>query len=391
MTAQDDIQNFQRLIKFFFKDDAGDFRITAAHSNPVITALNKADVNNVFASNFKARLRRLSLSYQAGDPNRIALMSKLAQIATRNWRAFYSEIVTYDYLNFSRFDSPSNSTVLLDVDIDGTRTYSRELKKPGCANLDGYFSDSRIFFDVKVFQDIVKIILEGVFKEVYKRLGTFNFSLRGEYDLTSHYNPLASRRTRTQLVEELVSAFNPSNRNTYMRSTVLPGFQFRGIWNGGVLVTEGGYNPFRYAERYYREIFQHADKFVRDQASFIVYVVFPWFNSLCNGLAGDNERFYRTFSRRVFCEYRNSNAKMSELVADFSGDQSVWEVSNDISGILFLEDRSILGNSRNKSKLNGYWYFNPNSKNRLNHPDFRNWLHMDSEVSVLDDFRYDNY
>ncbi|MBA3439753.1 MAG: hypothetical protein H0T92_07785 [Pyrinomonadaceae bacterium] len=313
-------------------------------------------------------------------------------MAGREWRGAYPEIIAYDYLNYPQRGSPTFLTepVRINKKIDGTRTYSREIEKSGESDFDGYFAYyDDVFFDVKAFKDNVKEILESIYKEVYSRLKCTDLRLRGEYSYTHHYEELKSRRKA--LVNELVNAFDPERRNTFLRSSVVPEFSFQAMWGPGTLITMHDHDPYEYAERYHGEIFNHVDKFVRDKPSFIIYVVFHWSNLLPDYLSGSKKEFYRAYARRVFCQYRYSPELMKEKNSDFKGAQTVWEVSNDISAILFLEDKSILGDSRALTKLDAYWYINPNAKNRLFRSLPEHWLTTDLTILILDTFEHDNY
>jgi hypothetical protein len=133
------------------------------------------------------------------------------------------------------------------------------------------------------------------------------------------------------------------------------------------------------------------DKFVRDRPFVLVYVIFPWFNNVINDFGDANRRFYRSLARRVFCQYRYSTRPASTYASKFSGTQSLWDLSQDIAAIAFLEDKSILGNTATKSKVHAFWYLNPNARNPISESRFDDILSLDLEHERREDFAHDNY
>lgn len=391
MAASDDIWNFQRLVESYFGSGTCPLKANVTASNPIIGALHSPHFKT-FTENFRARLRRLARKYPAANPDRDSLLCKLKNVASKGWRGAYPEIIAYDYLNYPQLGYPRFLTepVRIDKKIDGTRTYSREIGQSEEPELDGHFAyRNDAFFDVKAFKDNVSEILEGVYKKVYSRLKCTDLWLRSEYSYNHHYEELKSQRQA--LIDELVNAFNPERRNTFLHSSVMPEFSFRAVWGPEPLITMHDYDPYEYAERFHGEIFKSVNKFVRDKPSFIVYVVFPWFNQLPSKFHDPKKVLYRAFARRVFCQYRYSPELMKERNSGFTGSQTVWEVSNDLSAILFLEDMSIMGDSRAPTKLDAYWCINPNAKNHLFRSLPQHWLRTDLTINVLDTFENDNY
>jgi hypothetical protein len=95
---------------------------------------------------------------------------------------------------------------------------------------------------------------------------------------------------------------------------------------------------------------------------FLVMVNFPWYNGRINSFINADEIFYRSLARRTFSEYKNLSTPMSDVVSKFRGDETVFEVSNYLSGIIFIDDLSI-----NENKYSCHIYMNPNAKNKLNY------------------------
>jgi hypothetical protein len=387
-TATDDVTAFKALLERVWGKEAATLPGTIKGTNNVIGALNNSQFET-FTENFIARLKRLARVYSAFGHDRQSVMNTVRQIASRTWEGAFAELTAYDYFNCRSAGWQSIvGNVATNVNIDGARTYARHFGRPGDANLDGQFRPYEVFFDVKAFKDNVKEILEGVYDEVHRCYASDKPEIAAEYPLALHYEGLQLKRSA--LVNELVNAFDPRHRSTFFKSSVLPEFSFRAKWGAGVLMTTHEHDPYDFAKRYYFDVFNHADKFVRDRPSFIVYVVFPWYNLLTEGFEGHNERFYRSFARRVFCEFRHLKHLMSSRIPGFTGPPTIWEVSQDLSAILFLEDKTIRGDSDEMTKTDAYCYVNPNAKNPICRGIFEEAINGFPR-RVFDTFGYDNY
>jgi hypothetical protein len=276
----------------------------------------------------------------------------------------------------------------LDVDLAKDRTYCGEMGR-AAANVDGHFAREDVYFEVKVLKDNLAEILDGVFAAVKEARGRETLRLAADHNYDMYYEDI--RSVRSSLITELTSHFDPSRRPNGFTSRVLPGFRFRATWGPGTLVTEHLYNPERHASQLHLDVFGHMDKFVRDRPFVLAYVVCPWFNRIINEFGDANGRFYRALARRVFCQYRYSPRLASSYAKEFSGTQSLWDLSQDVAAIVFLEDRSIRGSSATRSKVKAFWYLNPNARNPIAGSLFDDILSLDLEVERREDFVHDNY
>lgn len=149
------------------------------------------------------------------------------------------------------------------------------------------------------------------------------------------------------------------------------------------------YHPFRHALNYHKLVFNYANKFIKDKPTLIVLVTFPWYNQVLLNFDESNKMLYRSLARRVFCQYMNISTLFNTFNSKFNGEETVFEVTNNLSGIIFLEDNCIKGENPDSSNINVYVYLNPNSKNPLG-SFARDYIHS-IKLNDFDDFEYDNY
>jgi hypothetical protein len=361
--------------------------------SPISNAGNKiteavADPSNeLFRENLQLRLDRLAKAYESPSPSRDALLKALRGITTRNWDGAYAELVAYSYFvtpkrNSATYLEPPS----LNVNLDKSRTYCAQLGG-AVANVDGHFTEEDVYFEVKVLQDNVKDFLDRIFKDVKRELKCDELYLTAEYDAAVYCGALKERRQA--LLHELVAHFDSATKPDFLTSKVVTGFSFRATWGPGVLVSTKSYNPYRHSKELHGGVFGHMNQFVRDRPFVLVYVI-PWFNNLITDFRNHNRYLYRSLSRRVFCQYKQSTDTAKAYNPHFSGPETLWDLSQNISAIAFLEDKS-LKDITTKSKVDAFWYLNPNAKNLLSSSFFYDVLAHDLEHDERDDFIEDNY
>lgn len=380
---------FSSLVESYFGEGTCLPLPGADAGNPVTGAVGHSGYQT-FKENLRARLKRLARAYGPPDRSRETILTRLRDTTGRRWQGPYAEIVAASYFVTPRHASATFLTdpPTLDVDLAKERTYCAEMGR-AAANVDGHFARGDIYFDVKVLKDNLAEVLDGVFAAVRTIPGRETLRLGADHNHDTYYDDVVS--VRDDLIAELTGHFDPSKRPVGLASRVLPGFIFRATWGPGTPITEHGYNPERHASQLHLDVFGHMDKFVRDRPFVLVYVIFPWFNNVINDFGDANRRFYRSLARRVFCQYRYSTRPASTYASKFSGTQSLWDLSQDIAAIAFLEDKSILGNTATKSKVHAFWYLNPNARNPISESRFDDILSLDLEHERREDFAHDNY
>ena len=387
MTA---IENYSNLIDSIFGHGTTSFDCTKDVYNHIIGALNNPSEFWEFKTNFTERLKRLKTIYSLHPSKIKEIIVQVNEIASeKNWEGAFAELATFDHFNH---DILGHKTYLYkpikpNVTIDKRKTFALELGK-SAANLDGYIEDISLYFDVKCFKDNVTEILNGIYKELEIHFSRNDFNIEAEHALDISYDDIKAERNN--LLAELKTKISPTDKTKYVSSTIISHLVFRIHWGAGIKKKKKTYHPFRHAENYYKMIFNYANKFVKDKPTLIVLVTFPWYNNIVSDFGGGNVKLYRALSRRFFCQYKYDNTLFNSFNSSFSDSQTIYEVSNNLSGIIFLEDVSILSKEPNKTNVKSYVYLNPNAINPLKKSlaiDFILGLHN----TEFDDFEYDNY
>ena len=248
--------------------------------------------------------------------------------------------------------------------------------------------DRNLYFDVKCFKDNVTEILEGIYKDFKRHLGTDDIHITAELDLNISFDDFESKRG--ELLNELKIGVTIANKVKYFRSSVVQNLSYRILWGGGILTAERSYHPFSHAKNYHKTIFDYTNKFMKDESTVIVLVVFPWYNLVVSDFADGNIKFYRALARRFFCQYKHDTTLFKTFNSKFTGSQTMYEISNNLSGIIFLEDDTILSKDPSKTNVKSFVYLNPNALKPLTKSLAREFI-MGLHNSEYDDFEHDNY
>ncbi len=387
MTA---IQNYSRLIDEIFGAESTTFDTSKEVCNNVIGALNNPNEFKEFTANFIARLKRLKCIYSAYPNYLTEIIVQVNEVASvKNWEGAFAELVTYDHLNSNIFKDRIyiNNPIHPNITFPVTKSFAYELGKSE-TNLDGYLEDIPLNFDVKCLKDNETEILTGVYKELKAHLGTTKIHIIAEHELNVSYDDF--QKKRRPLLNELKAALNTTTKITYLNSNVIPNLSYRILWDSGISIAERSYNQYSHAKNYHNTIFNYANKFIKDEPTVIVLVVFPWYNLVVSDFANSNISFYRAFARRVFCQYINDSTKFKTFNSTFRGEQTIFEVSRYLSGIIFLEDHTILSKEPDKTNVKSFIYLNPNAINPLKN-SLANLFISSLKATEFDDFEYDNY
>jgi len=422
-----DVENYSNLIEEIFGVGTTSFDKTKEVYNHVIGALNCSTDFFEFKANFTARLKRLKEIY-GNEPSLLEQVNLIADV--NNWEGAYAELAAYDKLNETDL---LIRPIKLNIDVDKEKTFMLELggKK---ANLDGFIEDYDIYFDVKCFKDNVIDILKGIYKEIESYFGFKHLHISEEYALDVSFDDFQNKRKdllnelknklwniihnsinsisqkydlnitchnfKDKLREvspevrvELLTALRSLNI-TSITSDIIRNLSYKIMWDKGILTAFRTYHPHRHAENYHKLVFNYAKKFHKEKPSLIIFVVFPWYNLLVR-VADDkrtndeNSMIYRLLARRVFCQYKHEKTLFKSFNSKFCGEQTMNEISNNLSGIIFLEDNTILSENPKSTNVKSYVYLNPNAKNPLRGLDI-DYIHSICDDS-FEDFEYDNY
>ena len=380
-------QLYQNLVDRLFGSDVIKIK-KARKDNNVIGALKYIDSYHEFINNFEARLTRLRDRYKDTKSYK-TLLQTVAQIADyNNWEGAYAELVAYDVMS----NDSLSSIIELNNTLPSTDSFVGEMWGHE-TNEDGFISEFNLYFDVKSLSDTVIDILKGIIDEAVNRAGQKAIcKVLPEYPYDDDEQEY--KKNRSILMRELrdfILTNKPSNNKgkACLRSQILPSLSFRIIWGGGINSSESEYNAYRHAENCKHLIFKrYTNKFLKHYPFFLVLVNFPWYNGRISSFVDGDEIFYRSLARRTFCEYKNLSTSMSEIVSKYKGTETVFDVSNHLSGIIFIDDQSL-----KVDKYSCHIYLNPNATNKLSFG--RHYLEqlvaLGDKRGILDDMEHDNY
>lgn len=384
MTA---IENYATIIDGVFGKGTTSFSTKNNHSNPVIGALKNDNEYQNFKANFIARLNRLKSIYEDHPNSLREIIVQVNEISSlKNWDGAFAELSAYDLLNYANKDYLTKP-ILPNITLPNTESFALELGKQA-TNLDGYVEDYELYFDVKCLKDNVNEILEGIYRELKRHLGTNEFYIVAEHALDTSYDDYKLKRR--QLLDELKTGISVKRKEKYLRSSVIENLTFRLLWGSGIQTSEKIYNPYSHAENCHKNIFNYSNKFMKNAPTIIILGVFPWYNQIISDFADANVDFYRAFARRAFCQYQYIGSKFNEFNSSFNGQQTIFEISNYLSAIIFLEDKTILSEDPSNINVRSFSYLNPNAKHPITKSSARQFINL-LHNSEYDDFENDNY
>lgn len=379
-------QLYQDMVNSIFGNSV--INIKPDFDNKVIGTLKYPAEFLSFKKNFESRLIRLRDRF-SGTSSFNNLIKTIEQVAdSKNWEGAYAELVAYDVMS----NDYLSKAIELNNTLSVSESFAGELGGKE-TNEDGFINEYNLYFDVKILADTVGGLLKGIIEEaIIKAHQDSNCSILPEYPLDD--DEADYQINRRQLMEELrdyliVNKPSGNRGKVCMRSSVLPHLSFRIMWGGGINSSIGTYNPYRHAEECKHLILKrYTKKFMKNNPFFLVMVNFPWYNSRINSFINADEVFYRSLSRRTFCEYKHLQTKMSDIVPKYIGPETAFEVSNYLSGIIFIDDLSI-----KEDRYSCHIYMNPNAKHKLKHGDLylQQIIAFGDKRGVLDDMENDNY
>jgi hypothetical protein len=374
-----DIECYQKFLDSIFGEN--EILLDSSNAtNNIISTFKYSNDYKKFKDSFSQRLINLKKIYENSDyydelKNKVKLI-----VDKNNWEGAYAELAAFDVLNSTGY----SELIQMEYKGEPEETYAHSYGKQA-TNLDGYFSDYDTYFDVKILSDALGIFLKNIVKEVIKET-----ELQGQCNILPEYNldddVNLYQTHRKELVKELTSMLKKDIE--CFNSEILPGLSYRIQKGAGVNFREGVYNPYHNAMMMKDTLIKrYVYKFMKNKPFFLIMVNFPWYNQLQTNAFDFNKIFYRALARRTFIGYKNDSTLMKSLDSKFSGNESVFEVTKKLTGIIFIDDSSITEKANNC-----YVYTNPNADNKSVCLDsFLNELWNNSKDGEFDDFKYDNY
>ena len=373
-------ENYQTILNNIFGAKAPKITIDD-EVNDVTEALINPEYLK-FKDNFISRLNRLKTKFECSSAYK-ELLDTIKEIEGKNWTGAYAELAAYDSLQTDLLPYP----IQLNVTLNNKISYAKEMncKK---TNIDGYIGEYRLFFDVKRLSDNTKEILDKIINEVKTQSGKKCIILP-EYPLDANYESYQKEwvALKSELTHELKEGIK------FIKSTVMPELSYRISWGPGVTSVTSTYSPYRHAENMYRQVLIYTKKFIKDRSFFLVFVNFPWYNQVVSGGWNYNKIYYRAVARRIFCQYQHITTPMKQLLSEFQGNETVYDVTKKITGIIFIDDNCLLSETPSGPNTTSYIFLNPNADNKPSYTA-RTYIHSIAERnkdSEIDYFDGDNY
>lgn len=347
-----DAQNYKNIIESTFGAGSATFDANLNETNDVIGALNHVQFDE-FKKNFTDRLRRLVELVDTYPHTKSFVLKAVNEIvSSRNWDGAYAELATLDF--FIKGASVKPSWIELDKESSASETIAHTM---GMSNVDHdiYLKHLKTYIDVKVLSDKTGQIVEGIVRECKKNLSIEGLRIQPFFNIDTSYREVESNRSK--ILSELDNAFAGNAKPERIKSSVVSGLEFVPIWSSGVYCGESTYNPQKHAQRHFPLLFQHAKKFHLTRPSVICFVHFPWFGEKVPPLGNANVSFYKALCEEFFEKSDLHGEKASKYNRKIKGNITASEVASRLSGVLFLDDRCILGGCE-APYVDSYFYMN---------------------------------
>jgi hypothetical protein len=394
------VEKYKELIENIFEQSI-DFSNNDIENN-CIGALARINDYHVFRNNFIKRLKRLKEFFGYSEETTKELINTIKLIAQTKgykWSGPYSELVALDY--WIQFTSLRN---IKYIDKGNVNNFEDSIaKKIGQQEIDLDISfdliGTKVYTDVKslipTHAELVDQILKKLKSKITKRNYLIGIDDLYEVDYLRTKEDYVYELQEGTLIEELGKCID-AGKMSYkhkLKSGKTASFRiaYKEDGKSTILSTMREMEPYKLAIDYKYKVLDYYNKLLLNQPSIITFVINPWFNQELNGMSEFNKTFFRALSRRAFIELAKNDKDMSAFFPELTCQLKVSDVANNLTGIVFIIDNSILEESENL--YDGYVYLNPNAKNKcLGRHDFDvlNWT-QGVNPPFVEDFYYDNY
>lgn len=356
------LNTYAALVDGIFGPGSATFNTESNDSNNVVGALASTTDFDVFRKNFVARLQRLKAAIQANNEISNPILSAVNEVARLSgWEGYYAEIVALDYFLSDPETGPEN--IALDVTRPASEAIASEFGMSNI-NYDLCVPSLGIVTDVKILSDKSGGILKGIFKEFRSKKGIARLNIQPSYCEDEDYDIF--QKNRAQLLKELIEEVDTAIRPPYFRSKIVEGLSYRFSWDAGVVISESSYDSETHALNHQRLLVTHAKKYSRRDPSIIIFVVFPWASEKIMIFSEMKiaQEFIHNLGTLFFDTTMSSSVEARTINSNIETDISLAEVSRHLSGILLIEDNSILAISEDHIFEVGY-IFNKNAIHSL--------------------------
>lgn len=370
--------------------------------NNLLGALNNAQFSTT-TKNFVSLLHRLRDRF-SGDAESLAKIKEaLWLIGARKgykWSGAYAELVALDF--WGQFEEISDLKYVAKWDVHEGPDSLAKRSGQQVVDLDLRFTlqFTPIYLDVKSFIPTHYELLDGIYAQVEKKVGHRNYLLGIDgLDGSNYMTTMVDMKAEIGsggLVDALAIAL--STQQTTAAYTTVSGrvYRFNMAYpkdgENTVLTTLSFHNPYQSAFDLRYKALEYWNKLLINDASLLMFVSHPWYNrDVIGNMSGSNEIFYRSFARRVFMELGKDDATDLSTVTDSPPGLTPKSVSEKVTGIIFLDDQSVLKEGGDRYEV--YIYLNPNATNlklTQRHFDILHWNGIKRNVTI-EDFEYDNY
>jgi hypothetical protein len=351
---------YAALVDGIFGAGTANFNVVDPESNHVIGALGNPTQFAAFCANFEQRLRRLAASLDADGSLRKETVAAINKIVTSEWDGAYAELCALDYFLADANTGPGN--IVLDHTVPASQTLASEMGMQD-ANHDMRFPNLGVSMDTKLLSDKIGGILEGIFKDFREAKKIKNLTILPSYNLDDDF--VTYQASRRKLLDELNQGVDMNVRPSKLDSKVIPGLSYEFAWSPGVLTGERCYSPSEHAMNHHRLLFGHAKKFSKVEPTVIVFVIFPWTGENVFHFDESKKLFFKQFGGHFFSDYLSSPVSANNFNGKIKSTISAGDVTRHLSGVIFLEDDSIIAKSPNDVNVKASFLWNPDALHPL--------------------------
>lgn len=355
-----DRETYAVIVDGIFGTGTSNFDVADTSYNHVIAALGKPANFSKFCANFEQRLRRLAASINRDESLRKEIVAAVNKVATSGWDGAYAELCALDYFLADTSTGPGN--IVLDHTVPASQTLASEMEMQE-ANHDMRFPKLGVSMDTKLLSDKIGRILEGVFKDFREAKRINNLMILPSYNLGDDF--ATYQTNRRQLLDELNHGVDIEARPSSLVSKVIPELSYKFAWDPGVVIGESCYSPAEHAMNHHRLLFGHAKKFSRVEPTVIVFVIFPWAGESVFHFDDSKKLFFRQFGDHFFSDYLSSKVPAKNFNSKIKSPILSGEVTQHLSGVIFLEDDSILAKTPKNVNVKASFLWNPNALHPL--------------------------
>lgn len=348
--------NYAELIDGFFGAGTASFDITVPGSNNVIGALANSSNYSKFKSNFEQRLQRLDAAIKADESLRVEILSAVNKIVDRGWDGAYAELCALDYFLAAPLTGPGN--IVLDRTVPASQTLAADMNMEK-ANHDMSFPCLGVTMDTKLLSDKTGDILEKIFQDFRKAKGINRLTILPSYDQDQSFSDFEENRKK--ILDELLREVDITIRPAKLISKVVPGLSYEIAWEAGVHSAAGCYSPIEHAKNHHHLLFGHAKKFSKIEPTVIVFVIFPWASESVFLFDETKKPFFKEFGETFFSEYLASTDLARQFNVKIKTSILASDLTKHLSGIIFLDDNSILAETPTQVNVAASFLWNRNA------------------------------